>query len=408
MPERTADTLGAQVVVTLENTFRGYVAIDSGLPLVLSLWTLATYIFDCFDAFAYLGITSPTKRCGKTRLGELLKLFASKGSMSVGISVAALFRFIHAEHPTFIIDEAESLRDRSERASLLREILNAGNRRGQTVRRCLELTRVPVRKKGERKSKVEAKRYPTQEYDVYCPKVLICIGNLPDTVADRSIPIRMHRRSNETLARFRFSRVEREATDLKADIGRLWTEARKRAVAEWYENNDLLFLLDREAEIWLPFFAVCTVAAPDRIPELEAAARALAEAKASDEPTDLGIRLLFDITQVFQTRKTDRLYTAVILDDLSSIEDSPWPGWSKGRGLDARGLSKLLGPFGIKPQDVRIEDTVRKGYLREQFADARERYLPPSSRDSATEGTNTERNEDLVSATEGACSGSQK
>jgi hypothetical protein len=218
----------------------------------------------------------------------------------------------------------------------------------------------------------------------------------------------MHRRSNETLARFRFSRVEREATDLKADIGRLWTEARKRAVAEWYENNDLLFLLDREAEIWLPFFAVCTVAAPDRIPELEAAARALAEAKASDEPTDLGIRLLFDITQVFQTRKTDRLYTAVILDDLSSIEDSPWPGWSKGRGLDARGLSKLLGPFGIKPQDVRIEDTVRKGYLREQFADARERYLPPSSRDSATEGTNTERNEDLVSATEGACSGSQK
>jgi hypothetical protein len=407
MRENIEGTAEGQIVATLESTFRRYVALDSGLPLVLALWTLATYIFDCFDALPYLAITSPTIRCGKTRLGEVLKPIACKGSMSVGISVAALFRVIDREHPTLIIDEAESLRDRSERASALREILNAGFRRGQTVRRCLELSRVKVHQRGKSKSKAEAKSYVPQEYDVYCPKVLICIGSLPDTVADRSIPIRMHRRSNETLARFRFSRFEREAADLKADIERLWTEARKRAVAEWYENNDLFFLQDREAEIWLPLFAVCAIVAPDRIPELEAAARALADAKAADEPSDLGIRLLADIGRVFQAHLADRLHTAVILDDLNGIEDSPWPGWSHGKGVDARALSKLLGPFGINPQDVRIAETVRKGYMREQFADAWKRYLAPSSRDSATEGINSGGNGVLASATERECSGTQ-
>jgi hypothetical protein len=87
---------------------------------------------------------------------------------------------------------------------------------------------------------------------------------------------------------------------------------------------------------------------------------------------------------------------------------SAWPGWSHGKGLDAGALSKLLGPFGINPQDVRIAETVRKGYLREEFTDAWERYLRSSIRDSATKGMNTGGNEGLASATEQACSASQE
>jgi len=64
-PKTTNENNGAQIVATLESTFRKYMALDSGLPIVLALWTLATHVFDCFDAFPYLAITSPTKRCGR-------------------------------------------------------------------------------------------------------------------------------------------------------------------------------------------------------------------------------------------------------------------------------------------------------------------------------------------------------
>ena len=66
--------LGIAIVDKLEENFGRYLAMERGLPFVLALWTLATHAFNCFDAFAYLAITSPTKRCGKTRLGELVEL----------------------------------------------------------------------------------------------------------------------------------------------------------------------------------------------------------------------------------------------------------------------------------------------------------------------------------------------
>src|SRR5271168_3705825 len=88
---------GSELVSTLENTFRKYMALDPGLPLVLALWTLATHLFDCFDAFPYLAITSPTKRCGKTRLAEIVGLLARNGQRLVGATQAAIFRTIQAQ-----------------------------------------------------------------------------------------------------------------------------------------------------------------------------------------------------------------------------------------------------------------------------------------------------------------------
>src|SRR6266853_2617138 len=88
------DTAGAQFAATLESTFRKYLALDAGLPIVLALWTLATHVFECFDAFPYLAITSPTKRCGKTRLAEIIEMFSNNGLRTVGATSAVLFRTI--------------------------------------------------------------------------------------------------------------------------------------------------------------------------------------------------------------------------------------------------------------------------------------------------------------------------
>src|SRR5437868_4571563 len=129
VPKTSGGSNGAQLVTTLESTFRKYVALDSGLPLVLALWTLATHLFDCFDAFPYLAITSPTKRCGKTRLAEIIDLLCCNGLRTAGATAAAIFRTIQSQESqggtvTLILDEAEVLGTKSERSEQLREILN--------------------------------------------------------------------------------------------------------------------------------------------------------------------------------------------------------------------------------------------------------------------------------------------
>jgi hypothetical protein len=48
-----------------------------------------------------------------------------------------------------------------------------------------------------------------------------------------------------------------------------------------------------------------------------------------------------------------------------------------GKPLSAGKLASQLHPFGVAPHNVRIGETVKKGYEREDFADAWARYLPP-------------------------------
>ena len=64
---------------------------------------------------------------------------------------------------------------------------------------------------------------------------------------------------------------------------------------------------------------------------------------------------------------------------LHQCEESPWSNWSEGSGLDARSLARLLRPFKISPQNVRIDDHVMKGYEREDFREAWDTYLPANA-----------------------------
>ena len=63
-----------------------------------------------------------------------------------------------------------------------------------------------------------------------------------------------------------------------------------------------------------------------------------ADAAQADDGS-LGERLLADLRTVFGT--DDRLASATILARLRELEESPWADLD-GRGLDARGLARLL------------------------------------------------------------------
>ena len=61
------------------------------------------------------------------------------------------------------------------------------------------------------------------------------------------------------------------------------------------------------------------------------------------------------------------------------MDSRPWPEWSRGKELSARGLAKLLSNFRIVPGTVRLSDgSTPKGYKREVLAQVWERYVPPT------------------------------
>lgn len=58
-----------------------------------------------------------------------------------------------------------------------------------------------------------------KDFETFCPKAIAGIGQLPDTVADRSIPIRLKRKGpNEAVERFRRRNVLGQANEIRERI----------------------------------------------------------------------------------------------------------------------------------------------------------------------------------------------
>jgi hypothetical protein len=146
---------------------------------------------------------------------------------------------------------------------------------------------------------------------------------------------------------------------------------------------------DRDADVWESLLAIADDAGGDWPKRARGAAVALVAAAAEREPS-LGIRLLSDLRDIFS--KTEQMTTAVILERLHALKESPW-GDLKGRQLNDRGLANRLRQYGVKSKNLSVggEHGPRpKGYTREDLHDVWERYLPPpppSSDKSATSAT---------------------
>lgn len=352
---------GAELLRELERYFMRYVVLPQGAPLALAAWTMATWVVDAFEVAPYLAITSAEKRCGKTTLLDLLAFVVREPLATANISEAALFRTVEARKPTLLVDEAQQLRDRTERAAALHDLLAAGHVRGRPV------YRVTKTKDGFR----------LEAFGVFCFKAIALIGELSDVLADRSIRIRMHRRApHEQVGRFRRLRVQAETEDLRRRL-EAWAVANEARVRGTYlQVEPPAWLNDRAADTWAPLWAVVAVADPTRFPDLEAAARGLEEDGQDLDRESLGVRLLADLREVFEARGADWLRTETILDDLRANPEGPWRDW-KGRGLSAEALARILRRYGVRPEKRRVGDRAGiKGYFRTALEDVWSRYLP--------------------------------
>lgn len=348
---------GDQLLFDAIQFIESYLVASDAHLVVIGLWILHTHAFAAAETTPYLAVTSPEKRSGKTRVLEIVELLARKAWRLTEPSEAALFRRIEAEHPTLLIDEVDAIfKKNTPTAEGLRAMLNAGYRKGGNVPRCVGV----------------GTNQTVQDFSVFSPKILAGIGELPDTIADRSIQIRMKRRTkSEEVRRFRFKTATAEAAPLKARFS-TWAAANAAALAS-AEPDIPDELGDRMADAAEPLLAIA-----DRIggdwPSIarEAIVELCGRAKAEDQ--SFGSMLLTDIRNLFG-ELGGRLMTEQIVNGLGQVEGSPWGEWSKGKTITPIALAKLLKPFGIRPKKIRLGDETRQGYDLKDFKDAFERYL---------------------------------
>lgn len=370
--------MSATLLEDVARFVRRFVVLTDDQSVAVALWVAHTHAFQAAECTPYIAVTSAEKKSGKTRLLEVLELLVREALPTANISDAALFRAIAELSPTLLLDEVDAIfgpkaRDRED----LRGMLNAGYRHGALARRM----------GGQRMTELQA-------FPVFCAKAFALIGELPDTIADRAIRIRLERRTREEpIERFRRRDVAPEAESLRDTLAD-WCEPqleKLRAIRPHLPDE----LDDRAQDCWEPLLALADLAGGDWPSRAHHAALALSGPQArQDEDASLTARLLKDIHQVFTANGTKRYRTADLITELCKIEESPWGDWY-GKTITAQGVSRLLQPHGIKTMSVKVDGDTVRGYKEEQFANAFHRVLGVTGVTSVTSrmGTQAEGNE---------------
>jgi putative DNA primase/helicase len=315
------------------------------------LWTVHTFLLDCFGISPRLAITSPEKQCGKTTLLDTLGRLVWRPLPTANATASAIFRVVESQRPTLLIDEADTFLAEKEE---LRGILNSGHRKGGSVLRTV------------------GDEFEPRSFSTYSACAIALIGKLPGTLADRSVPIALRRRRpDEAVIPFRFDRT-----------GHLDQLARK--AARWAADNaDCIRTADpempagmfnRAADNWRPLLAIADAAGGKWPERARQAARQCAGAAAGDDQSNR-VHLLADVRAIFTDRITDRMRSADLVAALVAIEGRPWAEWKRDKAITQNGLARMLKPFGIAPDSVRMGDETPKGYQLAHFADAFARYL---------------------------------
>jgi hypothetical protein len=369
-PQKPSDISGAQLLDDVEGFLQRFIAHPSeDARIAHTLWIVHTHLMDSWESTPRLALLSPEPGSGKTRALEITELLVPYPVEAINVTPAYLFRKVGSpDGVTILFDEIDTVfgpkaKDNEE----IRGLLNAGHRRGAVAGRCV----------------VRGKLVETEEIPAYSAVALAGIGWLPDTILSRSVIIRMRRRApGEHVQAYR-RRVHSPEGEALRDRIAAWSATIAEAVRNAWPDMPQ-GIEDRDADVWEPLLAVGDAAEGDWPARARRCAVALVAASKEGTPS-LGIRLLSDLKSVFG--EEDQLATEVILERLYRLDESPWGEIQAGKGLNARGLATRLRQYEIKSATIRIGERTPKGYRREDFEDAWNRYLGPPPMESATSAT---------------------
>lgn len=367
---------GAQLLHDIAEWIADYVAFPKPeWARIVALWVAHCWLIEQLFTTPRLIFSSPEKRSGKTRAQEVTSLLCPNAVNTINVSPAYLFRKLEpcdGEHlPTMFLDETDALfvGRASENTEAVRGIVNAGYRRGATVGR----------------TKIMAKEVVPHDFPVFAPVCLAGIGKLPDTIEDRAIICHMKRRaSGEQVRPFRDRNASQESKPLRERLAAWSVRAQERLAA--YVDKDYPHMpdsiQDRDADVWEPLFIVAQLAGGDWLEWLSKTAPDIVRAQHA-EPQSLGELLLRDIHVVFDNANEDRLPTLNIVSALCALEESPWATLgADDSGIDTRFLTKTLKRYEVgSPHVIKFNGASVRGYYRNDFTDAWQRYLPTTPTD---------------------------
>ena len=353
-------TDGAAMMDALVAFIRRYVALSDHQANELALFVVHSHAFEAAESTPYQNIGSATKQSGKTRLLEVLELLVATPWLTGRATTAVLARRIDRERPTLLLDETDAaFKAASEYADALRAILNSGYRHTGKASVCL------------------AGGSSYVDLATFCPKAIAGIGALPDTVADRSVPIWLQRRRpSERIERLRARDARHQVEPLRAAL-QAWATANKDDLRSARPTIPTA-LGDRGADVCEPLLAIADAIGgpwPDR-----ARQAVVALCTGREDEQSRGTQLLTDIRTVFDRTGTAEMFSDDIIDELIKKEESPWGEYKQGKPLTKTGLARLLRPYGVRPTGtIRAGDRTGRGYRRAAFDDAFSRYLPPQT-----------------------------
>ena len=344
---------GALLLNEITATIQRHIIGEVETLRAAALWCVMTWLVDSVRICPIANITAPEKRCGKSELLSVLGRLSRRQLQVSGISPSALFRCIELWKPTLLIDEVDAFLSENEEA---RGILNAGFTRDSAfIVRCVGDDHAPT------------------PFNIWGAKALCGIGKIQDTLADRSIPLRLRRkkpgekveqqgRADPSMWERLRSMIARFADDVAPEI-----EAARPAIIQG--------LNDRANDCWEPLLAIAEAAGGDW-PKLAKQAAITLHGIEEDTPT-IGVELLRDIKTIFDEKRSNKLFTSDLLEALTTDDEQPWATWNRGKAMSPRQLASKLADFGIKSKQIRIGSvTGKKGFEVEDFKDAWYRYLP--------------------------------
>ena len=343
----------------LRNAIFDFVITAPDEQTAVILWLLQSYFIkppsvpQLCNHSAILNISSPVRACGKSTLREILEQLCPRPiSMSNG-SNATIYRLISKIQPTLFIDEADTFIE--NRAELI-GILNEGYKQSGKVYR------------------QGGKQYEeSQEFSTWCAKCIVGIGSLPDTLQSRCITIRLRRKLPEEAIYRINERLEENPHyfyDLKRKIVRFLIDSERAIIKTKIELNNRLD--DRTQDNWLPLLKIAKFISEDVYRYAIQASENLYTTNRLE--IEYGVEILKDIKNIFLERKLERIGTLTLVATLRSNKELSWDSFPKG-GLTPYHLSTMLKAFGIHPKQYKDGDRPLRGYVRNDFEDAFNRYL---------------------------------
>ena len=362
-PEPWPDPVdGAGLLTAMAASIRRHVWLDEPGADALALWAVMTWIHDRLEVSTFANLTSATKRCGKSLLLEVLaELVYRAMPLSGQVTAAALFRIVEAHSPTLMLDEADTYMREDE---TLRGVVNGSQRRVLAyIPRCV----------GDDNE--------VRNFGTFCPKLIAGIGEVPDTVRDRSLVVRLERKpASERVSSWR--ERDREAVEaMRAQIARWTGDNAGRIVAALPAVVFPDALHDRARDAWESLLAIANAAGGEWAGRDGRAWKACEHFAATSEGDEGGARemLLADLRAIFEADGMPSvLSSTTIVERLHGMEGRPWREWRRDKPLTAHALARLLKPFGIAPrQDRKAGGGANlRGYQRADLEGVWEAYFP--------------------------------